>query len=159
MSAGAVPPPDEVRYAEDLVPGETARLGTYRLSRAELIAFARQWDPQSFHVDEAAAAGNRFGDVIASGIHSLAIFQRLSVLAGESGWAVIAGIRLGDVRFLRPVRPDTVLTGGVRIARVDFSPGRDRALVARAGWLEDDRGRVLEVESEAYVRCRPSAGA
>ncbi|MFY9931589.1 MAG: hypothetical protein WAK82_26665 [Streptosporangiaceae bacterium] len=54
MSAGAVPPPDEVRYAEDLVPGETARLGTYRLSRAELIAFARQWDPAVLHVDEAA---------------------------------------------------------------------------------------------------------
>jgi acyl dehydratase len=148
-----------VRYAEDLVPGETVRLGTYRISRAELIAFARQWDPQSFHVDEAAAARNRFGDVIASGLHTLAIFQRLAVLAGESDWAVIAGIRLSDVRFLRPVRPDTVLTGGVRVARIEVEPGRGRALVARAGWLTDDRGRVLEVESEAYVRCRPSGGA
>jgi acyl dehydratase len=147
-----------VRYAEDLVVGETHQLGTYQITRAELLAFARQWDPQSFHIDEAVAAQNRFGDVIASGLHTLAVFQRLSVLAGEATWAVIAGIRLGDVRFPRPVRPDTVLTGGVRVARIDFEPARGRARVARAGWLEDDGGRVLEIESEAYVRCRPSSG-
>jgi acyl dehydratase len=114
-----------------------------------------RWDPQDFHVDEAAAAAGRFGDLIASGVQTLAIFQRLSVLAAEADWAVIAGTRLLDVRFPRPVRSGSTLTGGVRVDSVEFDPQRRRALIVKAGWLHNDDGRVLEIRSEALVRCRP----
>ncbi|GAA2365885.1 MaoC/PaaZ C-terminal domain-containing protein [Dactylosporangium salmoneum] len=143
------------RYAEDLAPGETIAFGSYTVTRAEIVAFAEQWDPQSFHVDAEAAARGRFGDVIASGLHTLGVFQRLSVLSAESQWAVIAGVRLVDVRFPRPVRPGVTLTGGVRIESVDVDPSRRRALLVKAGWLDDEEGRVLELRSEALVRCRP----
>jgi acyl dehydratase len=142
------------RYAEDLTVGETIHFGQYELSRAELITFARKWDPQDFHVDEAIAATGRFGDVIASGIHTLAVFQRLSVLSAERDWAIIAGIRLIEVRFPRPVRPDTVLTGGVRLASISHEHDRHRARIVKAGWLSDDAGRVLELEAEAYIAGR-----
>jgi acyl dehydratase len=147
-----------VRYAEDLRIGETTPLGTFTLTRAELVAFAQRWDPQDFHVDPVAAAAGRFGDVIASGVQTLAIFQRLSVLAAEADWAVIAGTRLLDVRFLRPVRPGCTLSGGVRVDSVTFDQQRRRAAVVRAGWLHDDDGRVFEIRSEALVRCRPEEG-
>jgi acyl dehydratase len=98
------------------------------LTRAELIAFAERWDPQDFHVDPVAAGAGSFGDVIASGEQTLAIFQRLSVLAAEADWAVIAGTRLLDVRFLRPVRPDSTLSGGVRVERTRHDRRPDRPL-------------------------------
>jgi acyl dehydratase len=147
-----------VRYAEDLRVGETTPLGSFLLTRPELIAFAERWDPQDFHIDPVAAAAGRFGDVIASGVQTLAIFQRLSVLAAEADWAVIAGTRLLDVRFPRPVRPHSTLSGGVRVDSVEFDRERGRALVVKGGWLHDDDGRVLEIRSEALVRCRPEPG-
>jgi acyl dehydratase len=67
--------------------------------------------------------------VIASGVQTLAIFQRLSVLAAETDWAVIAGTRLLDVRFLRPVRPNSTLSGGVRVDSIEIDQRRQRALV------------------------------
>ena len=69
-----------------LSPGSSP-LGSFTLTRAELIAFAERWDPQDFHIDPVAAAAGRFGDVLASGVQTLAIFRRLSVLAAESDWA------------------------------------------------------------------------
>ncbi|WP_433062315.1 MaoC/PaaZ C-terminal domain-containing protein [Dactylosporangium sp. CS-033363] len=143
-----------IRYADDLRVGDTFALGTYTVSRTELLEFARQWDPQAFHIDAEAAARGPFGDVIASGAHTMAVFQRLSVLGAESEWAVIAGVRLVDVRFPRPVRPDTTLTGGVRIDAIDFDPVKKRALILKAGWLDDDGGRVLEIRSEALLQAR-----
>jgi acyl dehydratase len=145
----------EPKYAEDLRAGQHISLGSFTLSRPELLSFAERWDPQDFHIDEAVAANGRFGDVIASGVQTLAIFQRLSVLAVERDWAVIAGTRLIEVRFLRPVHADTTLTGGVRVKSVDIDRTRRRATVVKAGWLDDGADRVFEIESEALVRSRP----
>jgi acyl dehydratase len=142
-------------YAEDLRAGRHIPLGSFTLRRPELLSFAERWDPQDFHIDEGAAAAGRFGEVIASGVQTLAIFQRLSVLAVEHDWAVIAGTRLIEVRFLRPVRADTTLTGGVRVKSVDIDRTRRRATVVKTGWLDDDTDRVFEIESEALVRTRP----
>jgi len=141
-----------VRYAEDLCPGTERDLGSYRLTRNELIEFAERWDPQSFHVD--ASASGYFGDVIASGAHTLAIFQRLSVLSDESHWAVIAGVGLRDVRFLAPVRPDVELRGRSRVESVDLEPERRRGLVTKRGALFAGDTQVLDLTSAAYVRMR-----
>ena len=76
-----------------------------------------RWDPQDFHIDRAAAADGHFGEVIASGVHTLAIFQRLAVDAVYRDWAVIGGRRLSDIEFLGPVRPGTTLIGTLRIEK------------------------------------------
>lgn len=142
-------------YAEDLKVGTEIDLGTYLLSREELIAFAKKWDPQPFHIDPGVAATGQFGDVIASGMHTLAVFQRLSILTAENQWAVIAGVQIRNLRFLAPVRPDTELRGWLRIEAVALEPERSRGLVTKRGVVFDGDTRVLEMTSDAYVWMRP----
>lgn len=79
----------ETIFADDLGPGDVFELGGHTLSEAELTRFAGEWDPQFFHVDAAAAERGMFGGLIASGIHTMAVFQRLSV---EGFWGRAATI-------------------------------------------------------------------
>lgn len=69
------------RYWEDFAVGDVFELGEYRLERDELLAFARRYDPQPFHVDDAAAAAGPFGGLAASGWHTAAIWMRLYALS------------------------------------------------------------------------------
>ncbi|MDL9945478.1 MaoC/PaaZ C-terminal domain-containing protein [Gordonia sp. ABSL11-1] len=110
--------------------------------------------PQSLHVDAAAASG-AFGGLIASGIHSLAIFQRLAVQGAFADWQVIAGRRLVDVEFRRPVRPEDALTGSMTIDDIVVDD-RGRALViAAAALVDQDERTVLTTVIEVLVRARP----
>lgn len=78
---------------------------------AELTQFARQWDPQFFQVDAAAAGRGMFGGLIASGIHTMAVFQRLSVEGFWGRTATVAARGMRDVRFVRPVGSGASLDG------------------------------------------------
>ena len=64
-------------HLDDLAPGQVYPLGRRTLSRDEIVAFAREWDPQPFHLDEAAAAASIYGGLIASGWHTVCVFMRL----------------------------------------------------------------------------------
>ncbi|MBA4026548.1 MAG: dehydratase [Gordonia sp.] len=141
-------------YAEDLVEGHTYELGSYVVTRDEILSFAGQWDPQDFHTDDAAAAKGFFGEVIASGIHTLAVFQRLSVLGAYNRWAVIAGRTLRDVQFRSPVRSDSELSATMSVTTV-LLQRPDRALVVTTGQLASAHALVLDAEFEMYVRRRP----
>ena len=99
-------------YGRDLHAGTSYPLGDHTVTHEEIVAFARQWDPQSFHVDDEAAATGAYGGIIASGIHTMAVFQRLAVLGVYGRWQVIARRRLKTVELRRPVRPRDRLTGG-----------------------------------------------
>src|SRR5258706_14740023 len=70
---------DDLIYWEDLQPGEALEIGSHTFSESEIIAFARQFDPQSFHADPAAAQKSFYKDPIASSWHTCAIAIRLMV--------------------------------------------------------------------------------
>ena len=90
------------RFHEDL------GSGTLRVSKAEVLAFARKYDPQYFHADEEAARDSVFGEVVASGIHTMAMWRQLDhQIAADIAW--ICGIAWDDVRFPRAVRPGDTL--------------------------------------------------
>ncbi|MEE4021927.1 MaoC/PaaZ C-terminal domain-containing protein [Gordonia sp. PKS22-38] len=141
-------------FADDLQPGGRYQFGTFTITEAGLIDFATAWDPQGFHVDAATADVGAFGGLIASGIHTLAVFQRLAVSAVFDHWQVIAGRRLTDVAFRYPVRPGDTLTGSMTIAAITFDkPGR--ALVTTTGQLVNGGAReVLTTTMEVFVRAR-----
>lgn len=143
-----------VLYAKDLVPGTTIELGTYRVTRDEIVEFATQWDPQGFHVDEEIAAASPFGGLIASGLHSMAIFQRLAVDGAFSHWAMIAGRSIADVQMTAPVRPDMELSGRITIDAVE-QRGPGRALVHKSCELVCGDTPVISFRGSAYVRTRP----
>lgn len=141
-------------YAEDLGIGQCFDLGSHTVTEAELVDFATHWDPQWFHIDRAAAQDGQFGGLIASGIHTLAILQRLTFDAVGHSWAAIAGRGIRDLRFRRPVRPGDVLTGTVVIDDIQFDD-RARALVTTESTVVDSEGRVvLTVLLDAYLHSR-----
>lgn len=113
-------------FADDLEVGDRVELGRYEVERDDVLDFAGRWDNQWFHTDETAAAQGHFGGVIASGIHTLAILQRLTVEAVYSEWAVLAGRSLDNVRFLEAVRPGDTLTGAIEIAEITLGETRGR---------------------------------
>ncbi|WGX97215.1 MaoC/PaaZ C-terminal domain-containing protein [Nocardioides sp. L-11A] len=141
-------------YAEDLAPGTEYRLGRLTLTEDDIVGFATQWDPQPFHVDPAQRAHPRFTGVIASGIQSLAVLQRLCVDAVYADWQVVAGRALTEVAFLRPVRADTELTGVARVEAVTLD--RPAMGLVRLGCtLTSAPGEpFLTVIAETYVARR-----
>lgn len=142
-------------YADDLSVGDAYDLGSYTVTTDELTEFADRWDPQFFHVDEDAAKRGLFGGLIASGIHTMAVFQRLSVAGfwGRSATVAARGIR--EVRFVSPMRPETTLLG--RLVIEDVRPRDEhRSLVTVSGALEETGGvPVLALSLDAYLARRP----
>ena len=100
-----------MRYFEDFVPGQVYELGSRSVSAEQIVAFAREFDPQPFHVDEAAARSSPFGGLIASGWHTCAIFTRLLVDSLLADSASMGSPGVEEVRWPKPVRPGDVLTG------------------------------------------------
>jgi len=119
-----------VRYFEDFAPGQVFDLGSHEFSRDEIVGFARQWDPQPFHVDEAAAAESAFGGLVASGWHTACVFMRLYVDALLLDSASMGSPGLEELRWLVPVRPGDVLRGTASVTEVAPSSVRpDRGTV------------------------------
>jgi acyl dehydratase len=98
-------------YFEDFEPGQVYELGSTVVTEDAIVDFARQFDPQPFHLDPEAATDSVFGGLIASGWHTGAMWMRLyvdSLLGGGSGQGS-SGIE--ELRWLAPVRPGDTLSG------------------------------------------------
>lgn len=96
-------------YFEDFHVGDTVELGTVTITRESIIAFARQYDPQPFHVDEERARESAFGGLIASGWQTVALFMRLFVDGLLQDAASMGSPGVDEVRWLKPVRPGDTL--------------------------------------------------
>lgn len=157
--ASAPSDPDVPTYAEDLVVGSVIEVGSHTPTEAEIIDFATQWDPQGFHIDREVAAAGVFGEVIASGIHTTAIFQRLVVLGAYRHWAVVAGRRITDIELPAPVTAGLELHGELEILAVEHRPPHhrlpERSLVRARGTLRSESGVVMTKTVEMYVARRP----
>ena len=97
------------RYFEDYVPGTTVDCGTFSLSEAEIIAFAREYDPQPFHVDPVAAKNGPFGGLIASGWHTTSRMMRQLVDNYVSPESSLGAAGVEQISWPRPVRPGDTL--------------------------------------------------
>ena len=140
-------------YAEDLAVGQRFQFGSYEISEEEILRFARQYDPVPIHTDKEAAAKGPFGGLIASGLQTLAIYQRLIV---EAMWVRVAGVAGAGVesRFLIPVRPGMTLTGQAEIAALVHRPERNNAVVTVKSRITDGTEQVLSVSLDAVVHSR-----
>jgi acyl dehydratase len=111
-------------YWEDLVPGREFDLGVTEVDGAEMLAFARRYDPQWYHVDERLAAGSEYGGLIASGFFTVSLFMRAYVDGLLSRAAAAASPGLEELRWLAPVRAGDRLA--VALAVIDQAPSRSR---------------------------------
>lgn len=112
------------RYLEDFRPGDVIELGEFSLAKDEIIAFAKRFDPQPFHVDEEAAKATHFGGLIASGWHTVSALMRLMVDGYIKTTVSFGSPGIDEIRWLRPVRPGDVLRG--RGVVLDVVPSRSK---------------------------------
>ena len=144
-------------YWEDLRPGQVHELGSRAVSEEEIVAFARQWDPQPFHVDPEAAKDSPFGGLIASGWHTGAMWMRLYVDSLLGGDAALGSPGIEELRWLAPVRPGDTLTGRLTVLEATPSERRpDRGTVRIRGEMVNQDGvTVLSMVSRGHFRRRP----
>ncbi len=96
-------------YWEDLLPGSERDLGTITPTREEIIAFASQFDPQPFHLDDAAAKASVFGSLCASGWHTCAMAMRLMVTNFLHQSSSLGSPGLENLQWKKPVLPNDTL--------------------------------------------------
>ena len=147
----------DLMYFEDVQVGETHRFGRYEVTREEIIEYARQFDPQPFHVDEAAAKASTFGGLIASGWHTGAMLIRMINDHAIPGAATTGALGFDDLKWLKPVRPGDVLSVETRV--VDKSESRSRpeiGVVKIESQVLDQRGELkMSLISLVLYRRRP----
>ena len=122
MLSKTEPPPK--LYLEDFVIGQTFRSASRRITEAEIKAFAAQFDPQPFHLDDAAAKATMFSGLAASGWHTMALTMRLLVDGGAPIAGGIIGAGAEELKWPRPVRPGDELT--VESEVLEIRPSRSR---------------------------------
>jgi acyl dehydratase len=131
-------------YFEDFPPGDVRESPARTVTREEIIAFAREFDPQPFHTDEAAAKGTIFGGLIASGWHTAGIYMRLMWETFLKDTASLGSPGVDEVRWLKPVRPGDTLR--VRFTVLEAVPSRskpDRGIVRTLSEIFNQHGEVV----------------
>ena len=151
--------PEAQLYLEDFVPGSVREFGPAVVGEAEIIEFARRYDPQPIHTDPVWARTGPFGGLIASGWHTAAVAMRLLVDLYLPTAASLASPGIDELRWLRPVRPGDELR--VRVTVIESRPSRskpDRGLLrSRIEVLEPDGSAVMTMIGMNIVRRRPGA--
>ncbi|TAM10757.1 MAG: MaoC family dehydratase [Nevskiaceae bacterium] len=137
------------RYWEDFHPGETLSYGEKRVTREEIVEFAREFDPQPFHLDDAAGAATHFGGLVASGWQSCGFAMRMLVdhVLRDSTSMGSPGVK--SLRWLKPVRPgDTLHMHQTTLSTARHPHRRDIGFVnSRFEMLNQHDAVVLRMES------------
>lgn len=146
-----------IRYFEDYLPGLTVDCGTFSLGEDQIMAFAREYDPQPFHVDRQAAADGPFGGIIASGWHTTSLMMRQVVghfISPESGLGA-AGI--DEIRWPRPVRPGDTLRVTATVLEARRSASKpDRGIIRSRMELTNAAGQtVMTLTAVNFALVRP----
>jgi acyl dehydratase len=151
--------PSRRLHWEDFQLGEVREFGSYEVTREAVLAFAREFDPQPFHLADAAAEASLFGRLAASGWHTCAMAMRLLCDAYLLDSASLGSPGVDSLRWLAPVYPGDTLR--VRVTVLESRPLASRpgvGLVRSATQvLNQDDVTVLTMEGAGMFRRRPVA--
>jgi acyl dehydratase len=148
--------PRENRYFEDYVVGSIHEFGSIVVTEEEVIAFARRYDPQVFHIDPVAAKNTKFGGLIASGWLTAGLMMRLLVDNVVSAVASLGSPGVNELRWLKPVRPGDELSIRVTIREARRSRSKpDRGSVSNfVEVMNQNREVVMTMQSVGMYLCR-----
>ncbi|MGE7131962.1 MaoC family dehydratase [Lysinibacillus xylanilyticus] len=132
--------------------GDVFETKPYKLTKEDIMRFAGEFDPQYMHLDEEKAKQGRFNGIIASGIHTLAISFKLWVEEGKYGEDVIAGTRMNDIRFIKPVYPDDELHIIVKVIDKKAIKNETGILTVLLSTFNDKEEKVFEGELSALIK-------
>ncbi len=131
-------------YFEDFEVGSRRELGSYLVTEEEILNFARQYDPQPFHVDKEAAANSIYGGLISSGWMTCSIMMRLLVLSTTGKSASMGSPGVDEIRWLKPVYAGDTLTVVLNV--LDSRPSQskpDRGVVHTQWEATNQRGELV----------------
>jgi len=146
------------RFYEDFKIGDRFVSGGMTMAEAGIIEFARQWDPQPFHVDAEFAKHWTYGGLIASGLHTMCVTLRLWLEQGIFRACSLGSPGIGEVQFPRPVRPGDTLRVVTDITELRLSsskPDRGIARIRQVTINQRDEP-VMEQETTVFLKRRPA---
>ncbi len=148
-----------MQYFEDIEVGNRTRFGRYEVTREDVLAFAKKFDPQPFHLSDEEAAKTHFGRIAASGWHTCAMSMAMIVenlTANQQ--AGLGGIGIDSLRWWKPVYPGDVLNCEIEI--LEKTPSRSKpdrgSYVSRLTVFNQDGDKVMSYENTALIRTRPA---
>jgi acyl dehydratase len=148
-----------VHYLEDFAAGQVFTTGRYRVDKEQILAFAKQFDPQPFHTNEEAARKSPFQGLAASGWHTAAMTMRLMVDGEFKPAGGILGVGFEELSWPRPVRPGDELHAKSEVLEVRPSKSRpDRGMIkARTTTFNQNDEPVMVFTGNLLVSRRPSS--
>ncbi len=146
-----------MKFYEDLIVGETRQYGNYVVEREEVIDFASKYDPQPFHLDDAAAAETHFGRLSASGWHTASMMMRMNVDSwAEDKQASLGSPGVDELKWLRPVYPgDTLRCETTLLEKRRSASRREMGLVkSRTDVFNQDGVKVMSMIANGLIKVR-----
>ena len=142
-----------MKYFDDIPVGYRSTVGVYTLERDEIVEFAKRWDPQPFHIDEALAGDSVFGGLVASSLHLFAICTRL-FFDHEDRIQTMAMLGKDAIKIPNPARVGDTLTYVTECVESTPSSSRpDRGVITLADTLSNQKGEpVLTQRVSLMVR-------
>ena len=142
------------RVFTDITVGETINCGTISVTRKEIIDYATTHDPLTIHTDPKRAADSLFGDIVASGLHTFALTQPLTVEHFYGDSDLIASVQIDNLRFPTPVYPDDTLSVLLRIEDKRVSENNDRrGILTTHRTATVDGETVLSLQNNTIWEC------
>ena len=148
-------------YWENFVAGRVIDSGPRRVTREEIVDFARQFDPQPMHLDEEAARESMLGGLCASGWHMCGLAMRMIVDGVLRDSASMGAPGVDEVRWLKPLRPDDEIT--LRTTVLETRESRSRPTMGLIGFrfelLDQHGATIMTMSSSLMMGRRPTDAA
>jgi acyl dehydratase len=157
-----------MKYFEDVEVGDTVEVGRHTFNAEEIKGFARRFDPQLFHLDEAAAEASHFGALCASGWHTAVVWMRLMVdhrrglveaarARGEPVAAIGPALGIRDLKWLKPVYVGDTIVYKTEVIETRVSGSRPGSglMTIRSTGTNQNGEPVISFVSTTFVERRP----
>lgn len=147
-----------MKYLEDFTVGQKLAFPPRTVSEDEIIAFARAYDPQPFHLDKEAAKQSLFGGLCASGWHTAGMMMRMLVDTMIGQYASMGSPGVDQLRWIKPVFPGDTLHLSGEILDVRFSQSKpDRGVITSRYEMRNQKGEVvLTMQAKGMYARRPA---
>lgn len=149
-----------MKYLEDFAVGQVMEFPPRTVSEDEIIAFARDYDPQPFHLDKEAAKQSLFGGLCASGWHTAGLMMRMLVDHMIGKYASMGSPGIDQLRWVKPVFPGDTLHLRGEVLDVKFSQSKpDRGVITTRYEMTNQKGEtVLTMQGKGMYARRPARG-
>ena len=155
------PQPIDAPWFEDFEVGQVFTMPGTTLGIADIVEFASRWDPYPFHVDPEAAKHHPFGELFASGFHTLCLVFRQFADAGVLANCAYAGGGIDKLRWLKPVKPGDTIRSTAEVLEIKPSASRTDIgrVIMRHHAIDQHDDIVLTLQCIHVVKRRPKSAS